>query len=230
MCHCHAPCTTSYSCLVFLLSYRLTIHRGRRRAESTGAGCTGLGNRGKSCISRGQLLVWKYSKTIFHGKKKYWNCIKALNTDHIIVSHLMFSCFMFVEVNTNTNCCHILCVMVPNLTAWKVSMVQEILHPILLPWPLGLSEGFLIKIRRHKVQIFILYLQVFLFKVNYATWQLFLVRGLQRSPLWRKSKTWKFKREMQNGYVLLLLWNKSTVKLLWKLEIHNFTAKSVFAL
>lgn len=48
------------------------------------------------------------------------------------------------------------------------------------------------KIRRLKVQIFILYLQVVLFKVNYATWQLFLVRGLQNIPLWRKSKAQKF--------------------------------------
>jgi len=55
--------------------------------------------------------------------------------------------------------------------------------PVLLPWPLDLTEEFLMKIRRHKVQIFILDLQVVLSKVNYATWQLFLVRGLQNSPL-----------------------------------------------
>lgn len=65
-------------------------------------------------------------------------------------------------------------------------------YPVLLPWPLGLTEEFLMKIRRYKVQIFILYLQVVLFKVNYATWQLFLVRGLQNSPLWRTSKAQKF--------------------------------------
>ena len=64
--------------------------------------------------------------------------------------------------------------------------------PTLLPWPLGLTEEFLMKIRRHKVQIFILYLQVLLFKVNHSTWQLSLVRGLQNSPLWKKSKVQKF--------------------------------------
>lgn len=176
-----------------LLGYRLTIHRGRQRVEGTGTGCTGLSNRGMIYISPGQLLVWKHSKTIFYGKKKCWNCIRSLQywphncvTSHVLMLYVCGS-------QQSTNCRHILCVMVPYFTGWKVSMVQEIiLCPILLLWPLGLSEDFLMKIRRHKVRIVILYLQVFLFKLNYATWQLFLVRRLQKSLLWRKSKTWKF--------------------------------------
>lgn len=35
---------------------------------------------------------------------------------------------------------------------------------------------------------------------------------------------------MKSGKELLLLWNKSAAKLLWKLEIHNFIAKPGFAL
>jgi len=73
-----------------LLSYRLTIHRGRWRAEGRGAGCTGLGSRGRGYISPGQLLVWKHSKAIFPGKKKCWNCIRSLEywPHNCVTSHV----------------------------------------------------------------------------------------------------------------------------------------------
>ena len=176
------------------------------------------------------LLVWKHSmsKDWFLWKgEKHWNCIKSPKYWPQI--HAASHAFVVYVCRSQYKPKTLLC-MSQLLISQDDPQIQAMTFcPVLLPWPLDLTEEFLMKIRRHKVQIFILDLQVVLSKVNYATWQLFLVRGLQNSPLWRKSKAQKFIQGRVGGKALLLLLNKSAANLLWKLEIHHFIAKPGFA-